>query len=708
MINMDDSNSKKASTDNLTDNLEEILSYIDATDRMTWLRVGAALKTEYKENGFEIWNKWSQKANNYDAKVIKNQWESLSMGRVKKGTIYYLAKQSGFNKKEGLAPNKAKEEGKILTQNKTKEEKDPIEKVKYLWKTARDVTSHAYLERKQIDIQIAQKILRQKKIDQKEFLLVPLLDSSGELRSLQFIAEDGTKKFSANLPIKSCFSLIGNREEAKRHVYIAEGFATGASIHKVTGQPVIIAFNANNLIDVARELEKNHFSDKYTIAADNDSNRAGIDKALIAQSQLSNAQVVMPGFDDDDKKSFAEKFNGVATDFNDLYLLRGNEVTRKQVTENTVLSEDEKMKDDRKIEEVKEKDIEKVVLPESSNNEKSHIDDIATKQVPVSKLDEDKEVEEEVKEEENYIEKVENLVVPQVVKNEMRSERNGSELVAKQNTTPEAKETTEATEAAEAAEAADKVNKEKPHTYDLPEHIRKQYYVEDGNFYDKAGNIKFRDKGPKVVTRGVDYKVIEHMLDVAQAKGWTSIKINGSKEFKKAMYVAALERGLEIDSWQERVKELIGKNDGIKAGAQIVNEKKSSIPAAADSTVTKEATNETEKPVEKIVDKDQATSVEKDRNVKEKYRSIFERLSRKHKEIFSFLENECIKAAKSLDLEKSKKIMNNFYNKAYQIVSEKKVDDFLTQAAKQEDRTLSHAVTQERVVEKNLGPGIEI
>ena len=123
MINMDDSNSKKASTDNL----EEILSYIDATDRMTWLRVGAALKTEYKENGFEIWNKWSQKANNYDAKVMENQWESLSTGRVKKGTIYYLAKQNGWKQ------NKAKEEGKILTQNKTKEEKDPIEKVKYLF-----------------------------------------------------------------------------------------------------------------------------------------------------------------------------------------------------------------------------------------------------------------------------------------------------------------------------------------------------------------------------------------------------------------------------------------------------------------------------------------------------------------------------------------------------------------------------------------------
>ena len=647
--------------------LEEILSYIDATDRMTWLRVGAALKTEYKENGFETWNKWSQKAKNYDARMIRGQWDSLSTGRVKMGTIYYLAKQNGWKqKKEGLAQNKAKEEGKILTQNKTKEEKDPIEKVKYLWKTARDVTSHAYLTRKQIDSQIAREVLRQRTIDQREFLLAPLLDSSGELRSLQFISESGEKKFSANLPIKGCFSLIGDKEEAKRHVYIAEGFATGASIHKVTRQPVIIAFNANNLIDVARELEKNHFSDRYTIAADNDSNRAGIDKALIAQSQLSNAQVVMPGFDDDDKKSFAEKFNGVATDFNDLYLLRGEEITRKQVT---------------------------------------------------------KEVEEE-----NYIEEGENCAIHRdeaLAEQKADSEPAVKAVKKEQETEPE-KETTETTKAAESTEAANKINKEKPHTYDLPEHIKKQYHVEDGNFYDKAGNIKFRDKGPKVVTKGVDYKVIEHMLDIAQAKGWTSIKINGSKEFKKAMRVAALERGLEIDSLREKVKDYLGKNDGIKAGTDVAEEKKSSIPAIEPTTnleksgknitVTKEATNETEnpveKPVEKIVDKvvpnANQDQVERNRKVKEKYRNNFEGLSQRHKEILSFLENECIKAAQFLDPEKKTKIMNNFYSKASEIITEKKVDNFLEHSAKQEARTLSHTTAPERVIEKTLGPGIEI
>ena len=322
----------------------------------------------------------------------------------------------------------------------------------------------------------------------------------------------------------------------------------------------------------------------------------------------------------------------------------------------------------------------RVVLPESNDNDKkSFVENDSTKQ--------DKEVE---KEEENYIEKGENLVV---------LGQNGTQLEQKNDSEPAVKSVKKE------QETGPNINKEKPHTYELPSHIKEQYYVEDGNFYDKAGNIKFRDKGPKVVTRGVNYKTIEHMLDVAQAKGWTSIKISGSKDFKKAMRVAALERGLEIDSLKERVKEYLGKNDGIKAGIDVKEEKKSSIPAteqannpesSKDTTIKKETTNETEKPVEK------------DGNVKEKYRNIFKGLSRKHREIFSFLENECIKAAKSLDLEKSRKIMGNFYSRACQIISEKKVDDFLTKTAKQEDRTLSHAVTQERVVEKNLGPGIEI
>lgn len=319
----------------------------------------------------------------------------------------------------------------------------------------------------------------------------------------------------------------------------------------------------------------------------------------------------------------------------------------------------------------------RVVLPESNDNDKkSFVENDSTKQDK-----EDKEVEEE---EENCIEKGENLVVRQ----------NGTQLEQKNDSEPAVKSVKKE------QETGPNINKEKPHTYELPSHIKEQYYVEDGNFYDKAGNIKFRDKGLRVITRGVNYKTIEHMLDVAQAKGWTSIKISGSKDFKKAMRVAALERGLEIDSLKERVKEYLGKNDGIKAGTDVAEEKKSSIPAATEPTT--KATNETEKPVEKSAD------VEKDGNVKEKYRNIFKGLSRKHREIFSFLENECIKAAKSLDLEKSKRIMGNFYSRACQIISEKKVDDFLTKTAKQEDRTLSHAVTQERVVEKNLGPGIEI
>ncbi|MBK6758038.1 MAG: PriCT-2 domain-containing protein [Moraxellaceae bacterium] len=44
------------------------LTYIDAHDRDIWLKVGNALKTEFGEIAFAVFDNWSQSADNYDAK----------------------------------------------------------------------------------------------------------------------------------------------------------------------------------------------------------------------------------------------------------------------------------------------------------------------------------------------------------------------------------------------------------------------------------------------------------------------------------------------------------------------------------------------------------------------------------------------------------------------------------------------------------------
>ncbi|PAO40598.1 hypothetical protein BST54_23295, partial [Vibrio vulnificus] len=91
----------------------------------------------------------------------------------------------------------------------------------------------------------------------------------------------------------------------------------------------------------------------------------------------------------------------------------------------------------------------RVVLPESNDNDKkSFVENDSTKQ--------DKEVE---KEEENYIEKGENLVVRQ----------NGTQLEQKNDSEPAVKSVKKE------QETGPNINKEKPHTYELPSHIKEQY-----------------------------------------------------------------------------------------------------------------------------------------------------------------------------------------------------------------------------------------
>ena len=83
-------------------------------------------------------------------------------------------------------------------------------------------------------------------------LVVPMRDG-GELHSLQFIDQNGDKRFLAGGRVAGCYYSIGNPKVAAA-LCIAEGFATGATIHEATGYPVAVAFNAGNLEPVARAL----------------------------------------------------------------------------------------------------------------------------------------------------------------------------------------------------------------------------------------------------------------------------------------------------------------------------------------------------------------------------------------------------------------------------------------------------------------------
>lgn len=159
------------------------------------------------------------------------------------------------------------------------------------------------------------------KVDSAGRLVIPITSHDGEIQSYQRISHDGTKRFLKGGKIEGgFFEIRGSRSV----IYVCEGYATGASIHEATGCTVLAAFNAGNLVPVARAAREMFPAARMYIAADNDQftdGNPGVTKAKQAAHE-ARAEVVHPIFGD-------ELLGSKPTDFNDLHVLCGIDQVRK-------------------------------------------------------------------------------------------------------------------------------------------------------------------------------------------------------------------------------------------------------------------------------------------------------------------------------------------------------------------------------------------
>lgn len=124
-------------------------------------------------------------------------------------------------------------------------------------------------------------------------LMVPLYTPENDLSSLQYIDADGGKLYHSGGQTGGCSWVIGSTDEAGV-LYLAEGFATAATIHEVTGRPCFVAYSASNLVPVAGSMrEKYGASQEIVIVADNDASGTGQKYADQASAKYG-ARVVMP------------------------------------------------------------------------------------------------------------------------------------------------------------------------------------------------------------------------------------------------------------------------------------------------------------------------------------------------------------------------------------------------------------------------------
>jgi putative DNA primase/helicase len=151
-------------------------------------------------------------------------------------------------------------------------------------------------------------------------LLIPARDAAGELFGLQTIAPDGAKRFNHGASVAGHFHLIGDIKPGEP-VYLAEGYATGATIHEATGAAVACAFNCGNLGLVAKALRDTYPHHPIIICADDDrrtEGNPGVTHATAAAAAVGGS-VVIPWFTDHASHG---------TDFNDLAQTEGIEAVR--------------------------------------------------------------------------------------------------------------------------------------------------------------------------------------------------------------------------------------------------------------------------------------------------------------------------------------------------------------------------------------------
>jgi len=106
-------------------------------------------------------------------------------------------------------------------------------------------------------------------------VVIPIFNAKKERVGKQTITPDGTKKFSKNMQAEGSFGVCGKISPGK--LYVAEGYATCASIYAATKTNTIFALSSGNLPKVCKAIQEAFPKVELVVAADND--EAGIKAA---------------------------------------------------------------------------------------------------------------------------------------------------------------------------------------------------------------------------------------------------------------------------------------------------------------------------------------------------------------------------------------------------------------------------------------------
>ncbi|MDR0576322.1 MAG: hypothetical protein LBI87_01995 [Candidatus Accumulibacter sp.] len=136
--------------------------------------------------------------------------------------------------------------------------------------------------------------------------------------------------------------------------------------------------------------------------------------------------------------------------------------------------------------------------------------------------------------------------------------------------------------------------------------LRALFIVSEGQYHFKNApnpkeSLAFVDKGNKLTTKHENPEMIRSMIVLAEAKGWSDIKVKGSEDFKREAWIEAAARGFKVvghvpsEVDKERMRE---RRDDLAINQIEPVEEKKGRGAAATAAIT-------EKDIEKYANSDE-------------------------------------------------------------------------------------------------------
>lgn len=307
------------------------LRVIPSDDRDVWWRMGMALKSEFGEDGLELFVDWSERGKTFDLGALKSSWKGFdAAGAVTIGSLIAEAKKYGFNPKDfaPVPPLSKSDRARLKKEREEREHEAAAElEVKHeaaavdaaqVWAGASDTGDSPYLARKGVHAYGLRFLPR-------GVLLVPLRDGAGKLWNVQRIVAKGDKRFPAGGRVSGCFHVLGDMASSA-WVLIAEGYATAATLHAATGYAVVVAFNEVNLRHVAAAVRKLLPNAALMLCADDDKEteeRIGKNPGIVSATAAAAA---VGGW-------WCKPYglSAGASDFNDLSMAAGIGAVREQL-----------------------------------------------------------------------------------------------------------------------------------------------------------------------------------------------------------------------------------------------------------------------------------------------------------------------------------------------------------------------------------------